>query len=262
MLDRRSRSPRSEVPSSTGPDEETVRIARKDFRRRRNAGRWRRARLLLAALLVLTLLAGAAWLLLASPYVTARDVRVSGLQTVSKARVERAADVPTGTPLARVDLDAVRARVESIASVRRAVVSRSWPHTVRIAVTERTPVAVIDQGSGLQALDSAGVPFGGYRSRPARMPLMRTAPGVKGDALAEGARVIASLPTDLSSRVDRIEVASVDRIRLVLRNGRTVLWGSAEDSAHKAEVLATLLPHVATSVTQIDVTVAGRPTTR
>lgn len=262
MVDRRSRTSRSEVPSSTGPDEETVRIARKDFRKRRNAGRWRRARLLVAALLVVVLVAGAAWLLLASPYVTARDVRVSGLTTVTKARVQRAAEVPTGTPLARVDLDAVRARVESIASVRRAEVSRSWPHTVRIAVTERVPVAVIDQGEGLKALDSAGVLFGGYQSRPKRLPLMRTEPDVKGDALAEGAQVIASLPTDISSRVDRIDVASVDQIQLVLRNGRTVLWGSADDSAHKAEVLATLLPRVGTSVTQIDVTVAGRPTTR
>lgn len=262
MLDRRSRTSRSEVPSSTGPDEETVRIARKDFRKRRNAGRWRRARVLVAAVLVVALVAGAAWLLLASPYVTAQDVRVSGLTTVSKARVEGAANVPTGTPLARVDLSAIQARVESVPAVRRAQVSRSWPHTVSIAVTERVPVAVIDQGNGLKALDSAGVLFNSYPSRPKGLPLMRTDPDVKGDALVEGAKVIASLPTGISSRVDRIDVASVDQIQLVLRNGRTVLWGSADDSAHKAEVLATLLPRVGTTVTQIDVTVAGRPTTR
>ena len=262
MLDRRGRTSRTPVPDSSGPDEETVRIARKDFRRRRNAGRWRRVRLLLALVLVLAVLAGGGWLVLSSPYVTAEGVEVTGLRTVAQSRVDRVAQVPTGTPLARVDLDAVRARVESIEAVRRAEVSRSWPHTVRIAVTERTPVAVIDQGEGLRALDSEGVLFGSYRSRPRGLPLVRTEPDTEGEALVEGARVIAALPASIARRVDRIEVTSVDEIQLVLANGRTVVWGSAQDSADKAQVLAVLLPRVGSQVRQIDVSVPGRPTTR
>ena len=40
------------VPTSTGPDEQTVRLARDDFRRRRRAGRLRRWRVVALALLV------------------------------------------------------------------------------------------------------------------------------------------------------------------------------------------------------------------
>ena len=40
-------------PPSTGPDEETVRIAHKDFRKRRLAGRWHRVRALVLAVLAL-----------------------------------------------------------------------------------------------------------------------------------------------------------------------------------------------------------------
>ena len=36
-------------------------------------------------------------------------------------------------------------------------------------------------------------------------------------------------------------VASVDEISLVLGNGRRVVWGSAEQSNQKAQVLAVLL---------------------
>jgi cell division protein FtsQ len=273
MLDRRTRSdqraarghrpwrPRASEapPPSAGPDEETVRIARKDFRKRRLAGRWRRVRLLVVALLLAALVAGTVWLVFFSSQVAARGVEVTGTRTLPQARVERAAEVPVGTPLARVDLDAIRARVEAIASVRRAEVSRSWPHTVHIAVTERTPVAVLNRGDGLQALDSEGVLFGRYGTRPQNLPLVRTEPDTPAEALVEAARVIDALPDRIAGRVDTLEVSSVDEIELVLTSGRRVLWGSAEDSAQKADVLAVLLKRPGQ---QLDVSVPGRPTTR
>jgi cell division protein FtsQ len=246
-------------PPSAGPDEETVRIARKDFRKRRLAGRWRRVRVFVVALLLAAMVAGSVWLVFFSSYVAARGVEVTGTQTLSAARITRSAEVPTGTPLARVDLDAIRARVEALASVRRAEVSRSWPHTVHIAVTERTPIAVLNRGDGLQALDSEGVLFGRYGTRPRNLPLVRTEPDTPGEALVEAARVIDALPSRIAGRVDTLEVSSVDEIELVLANGRRVHWGSAESSEQKAEVLGVLLKRPGQ---RLDVSVPGRPTTR
>jgi cell division protein FtsQ len=246
-------------PPSTGPDEETVRIARKDFRRRRNAGRWRKLRLVVLALVLALAVGASVWVVFFSSYVTAREVSVTGTTTLGDGRIERAADVPTGTPLARLDLGAIQARVEGIAAVRSAEVSRSWPHTVHIDVTERTPIAVIDQGDGLRALDDQGVLFGHYAKRPRRMPLVNAPPGTAEEALVEGGRVIGSLPPTIAARVDTVEISSVDKIQLVLGNGRRVLWGSSDDSTQKAEVLAVLLKRPGQ---QIDVSVPGRPTTR
>ena len=42
--------------------------------------------------------------------------------------------------------------------------------------------------------------------------------------------------------VDHVEVLTVDQITLVLRDERIVLWGSSDDSATKAEVLAPAAP--------------------
>ena len=245
-------------PPSAGPDEETARLASRDFSRRRHAGRWRRVRRVVLVLLLVAALSGSVWLVFFSSYVAARSVQVTGTQTLGESRVQRAADVPTGTPLARVDLDAIAARVESITSVRRVEVSRSWPHTVLITVTERTPIAVVDRGTGLQSLDSEGVLFGSHGSRPRGLPLVRTEPGTRSEALVEAARVVVALPAQIAARVEVVEVATVDEIELVLANGRRVLWGSAEDSDQKAEVLAVLLKRPGQ---QIDISVPGRPTT-
>jgi len=243
----------------TMTEEETVTLAGRDFTRRRWARRLRRARPFLYAALVLVIAGTGVWLVLFSTVLTLRDVSVRGNATMSSVRVESVAKAPLGRQLARVDLAAIRARVETIPAVRSVSVSRSWPDTVVIAITERTPVAVVDRGTALQAVDSEGVLFGRYSSKPDDLPLVQTEPGVKSEALAEAARVVSSLRPDIAARVDRVEVETIDRIRLRLAGGRTVMWGSAEDSADKAAVLAVLLEQEAA---EIDVSVPGRPTTR
>ncbi len=256
---REAKGTRGAPPPSAGPDEETVRIAAKDFRRRRHAGHWRRLRTLVLALLLVAVLSGSVWLVFFSSQVAVEGVEVTGAAGVGEARIKRTAAVPVGSPLARIDLEAIRARVESLPAVRRVEVSRRWPHTVRLEVTERTPIAVLDRGNGLQALDSEGVLFGAYDARPRGLPLVRTEPDTRTEALQETARVIDALPTRIAARLETVDVATVDEIELVLVNGRRVLWGSAEDSDQKAEVLEVLLKRPGQ---RIDVSVPGRPTTR
>lgn len=260
LLPRRSRH--TTVPTSTGPDEETVRIALGDLRRRRKRGRRRSVRRVALGVLVVGLLGALAWLVLLSPYLTARGVEVAGAGMAGEARVARAAEVPRGTPLARVDTDLLQRRVEAIPAVRHAEISRSWPHTLHVEVTPRTPVAVVERGEGLQALDAEGVVFGRYGTRPAGLPLVQPGQGVGREAVVEAAGVVDALPADVAGRTRTVEVGSVDEITLVLASGRRVVWGSAEQSGTKAEVLAVMLPQLPRGVDEIDVSVPGRLTTR
>jgi cell division protein FtsQ len=68
------------------------------------------------------------------------------------------------------------------------------------------------------------------------------------------------LPSDLAARVDHVEVQTIDQITLVLRDGRQVLWGSAEQSELKARVLPELLAAQRAQV--YDVSVPESPITR
>ncbi len=247
----------------TSGDDETVLIAGPDFARRRLRARLRRFRPLLYAAAVTALVGTGVWLLWFSSALEIREVEVTGNGTLSAARVEKVARAPLGEPLISVDLDAMEQRVEAIASVRSASVSRAWPHTVRIDVVERVPVAVVSRGVGLQAVDEDGYLFGSYASEPNDLPVIRTAPDVRREALAEAAAVIGSLRADIAAKVRHVDVQTVDRIVLRLKDGRRVTWGSADDSAQKAEVLAELLRATATTKPdEIDVSVPGRPTTR
>lgn len=240
------------------PQEPTVAInavGRRNFRRRRFRAGVRRWRAPILAVLVISLVAGAVWLLYFSDKLTTRDVSVQGNTNISAGRVKQVADVPLGGPMARLDVDAIRARVEGIAIIDSAEVSRSWPHTLSIEITERVPVAVVQRAGKSSNVDVDGVLFPGARGS---LPVIRTSEEMSVEALSQGARVAAALPEALRGRLAFIQVDSIDRIQLHLRDGRLVVWGSAANSQEKAEVAQALLER---KVRVVDVTVPGRPTT-
>jgi cell division protein FtsQ len=217
-------------------------------------------RYVVATLLVVALVATGVWLVFFSPQLSVRHVEVSGTDLLSTDRVRDAARVPEGEQLATVDLGRVRSRVAAVAEVESVDVTREWPDTVRITVVERTAVAVVRFGRSWRGLDAAGVAFRTYDRPPGNLPRVEATPSVLGDALSEAATVVGRMPAALARKVDHVEVETVDRITLVLRNGRTVQWGSSEESALKAEVLVKLLQ--AHPADHYDVSVPGNPTAR
>src|SRR4051812_45162584 len=99
-------------------------MARARRRRLRAAVRWA----VTAGVLVV---AGAlTWVVYGTSVLAVRQVKVVGVQLLDPGQVELAADVPPDEPLARVDLDAVRARVRAIPAVDRVTVKRGWPSTL------------------------------------------------------------------------------------------------------------------------------------
>lgn len=232
---------------------------RRAFTRRRWARRWLSWRRALLALLVVGLLGLATYAVWFSAWLRAEQVSVLGADQLSVSEVERVAAVPLDEPLARVDLGAVSTRVQSLAIVKEVDVVRGWPHTVEITVVERQAVAVVQIGTSLRGLDEDGVVFRDYKAPPADLPRVLTSSGASTESLREAAAVVSALPADLTPRVDHVSVATVDQIELALRDGRTVVWGSAEDSARKAEVLEVLLGQEASVY---DVSVPSNPTTR
>jgi cell division protein FtsQ len=54
-------------------------------------------------------------------------------------------------------------------------------------------------------------------------------------------QVLAALPAPLRARVASVAAPAPDAVTLHLRGGRTVVWGSAANSARKALVAAVLL---------------------
>ena len=182
------------------------------------------------------------WIVYGTSVLGVRDVHVVGVQALSAVDVQQAAAVPLNEPLARVDLDAVRTRVERLAPVDRAIVSRGWPSTLVVEVIERTPVAAVPTGKQFLLIDGAGVAYRTVAAVPGGLPMARlAAPGPHDVNTHAALTVLAALSNDLRAQLVAISVAAPARIQLELRKGRTVIWGDDTGNETKSQVATALL---------------------
>jgi cell division protein FtsQ len=237
----------------------STRRSRRRFARRQWRRRWLAWRYLLVLVLVLAIVGGGIYAVWFSKWLAVESIDVSGAETVSDSDIRARSGIDEGEPLVRLDLAAAERRIGALAVVRSVSVTRQWPHGVLISIQERVAIAVVEIGERLRGMDADGVVFRDYKKAPPGLPRVETPIGTTSAALKEAAKVIAALPQELSLLVDHVQVASVDQISLVLKDGRTVVWGSSDQSDTKATVLATLLASVQAQV--YDVSVPAKPVT-
>ncbi|GIG27900.1 hypothetical protein Cma02nite_05000 [Cellulomonas marina] len=211
-------------------------------------------------------LAAVAWVLLWSP-VLALDparVRVTGASTVVAVdQVDAVVAARSGVPLPRLDTVALRDELLDVPGVREVRVLRLWPHGLAVELVARQPAAAVPEADGgFVLLDTDGVQVGRVDDVPDGLPVVDVPVG-RPRVLAAVLRVLEGLPADLLAQVADVSAGTEDTVRLGLRDGVAVEWGSADGTALKAAVLATLRASAdAAGVTVYDVSAPTMPITR
>ena len=203
----------------------------------------RRRRWALAVLAIVTLLV-VSLVVVRSPLFDVDQVIVVGAARTGPDSVRDAADIRIGATMLSVDPTAVTRDVERLPWVAEASVSRDWPGTVRIEVTERAPVARADD----MLVDGAGRVLGPVESGD-DLPSVRT-----GDRPAVA--VLDAMPTTLRRQVARAASDADDDVDLTLYDGVTVHLGDQTNLRLKFGALEALLAQADRStIAIIDVTV-------
>lgn len=198
------------------------------------------------------------WLVTLSPVFRVHDVSVQGNELVSADDIRFAAMVVPDSRMITVDLDGIEARVAELPAVRGVEVSRDLPDTVIIDVTERTISFQRVEAGTFQWVDEHGVIFS-TSNEPVEGVLQAVTAGKDARVLEDVAEVVSHLPPELLSQVARVQAKAVDRITLEMEEGELVVWGSAEQSALKADVLAALM---SVDAKLYDVSAPSHPTTK
>lgn len=151
-------------------------------------------------------------------------------------------------------------RTCTLAPVREVQVTRSWPHTMDIRVSERTPAVAFAVNGGYMLVDSEGV---GYAEVPELPEGLLQAQGDAADpgVTAAVGRTLGTLPAEVRDRVRGVRATSAAEVVLELDEGRAVVWGGPEQPELKSEVLAVLLEHLPETEVY-DVSAPAFPTTR
>jgi cell division protein FtsQ len=184
---------------------------------------------------------GVGLLLYFTPIMSAREMAITGLVTLTQQEVEQAAAVPADTPLLQVDTDTVAERVATIRRVASARVQREYPSTLRITIVERIPLVVKDYPDGSHLFDRDGVDFATAPPPPGLPYLDAETPGPSDLPTKAALEVLTALRPEVAGQVSRIAAPSVAALTLTLVDGREVIWGTTDRTDEKALKLGALL---------------------
>jgi cell division protein FtsQ len=202
----------------------------------------RRRRVLGWALAAIALAVGVAYLI-RTPLFALSAVRVEGTRAVARAEVVEASQVRVGEPYLGLDLEAIRARVAALPRVAAVRVTRDYPSSLRITVTERLPVASVSAGSVYWLVAADGTVLDAAGRRPADLPYVASVPlpdGVgpgsrlpPGNELANALSALGGMAPKLRVLVAGVNARSLDSLEFTLKDGSRVLYGLAVDQPAK-----------------------------
>jgi cell division protein FtsQ len=202
----------------------------------------RRRRILGWALAALALAAGVAYLV-RTPLFGLSAVRVEGTQAVARDEVLAASQVRIGEPYLGLDLAAIRARVGALPRVAAVRVTRDYPSSLRIAVTERPAVASVSTGGIYWLVAADGTVLDSAGQRPTDLPYVAGVPlpaGVAagsrlapGNELANALTALGGMDRRLERQVAGVDARTLDSLEFTLEDGTRVQYGLAVDQPAK-----------------------------
>jgi len=144
-----------------------------------------------------------------------RDIDVQGAVYTDPEVLDQVVADLQGEPVLLVDTEAAERALEAVPWVERARVSTDFPHTVRIDIRERKPVATFQGGDGrFRVIDSQGRVLDVIDGQPIAYPLITgnhpdTARGqFAGAPYASAGQLVVALPPDIRRITQSIGVDS------------------------------------------------------
>jgi cell division protein FtsQ len=220
---------------------------------------------LAGALASLALLGGGWWWLRDSSLVAVRHVRIEGVQGPQAAQIETL--LRTGARrMTTMDFDAgaLRAAVVAFPVVERVQASMGFPHSARIRVVERPPVATLLAAGQRTALAGDGTALGAQlasSSLPVVHGSFSPVPGqrVSDASVLAAVRLLSAAPTPLARLVVRA-FNGPKGLTVAMRNGLWVYFGDATRPHAKWLSLARVLADPGSAGARyVDVRVPERP---
>ena len=201
-----------------------------------------------------------------SPALEVKNLQVQGNSLLTVEEAEAALAPLRGTPLTLIsDADAGELLADR-PEVEKVEVAAVPPSDLLVTITERVPVAVLQNGREFLLIDADGRQLKAVGERGAvALPLIDGgADAVNSEVFSTVTAVLAALPQNVLAQLDHASAETLDSVELKLANGQTVFWGSSDANAAKAKALEALLLVPATDppVQVFDVSTPNRPVTR
>jgi len=164
-----------------------------------------------------------------------KQIEITGAKHTPRAALASVTSAYTGTNLFKIDIARVQNDLRGLAWVSRIDIEKKLPDTLRINVTERTPVALVRNGERIQYVDERGVTFAELSPEVGDddLPLISNADGAE---LARAVAFVRALRTSdplLYSRVSEVHPIAPRGFALFDRELGALVYANADDVSSK-----------------------------
>lgn len=180
--------------------------------------------------------------LVLSPALLLRDIRVEGSSTVAEGAIQEALSVFYGEPLARISNERIAEALRPIRLIQAFETRIEPPGTLVVILNERQALGAVSRGGAFVVVDAAAVELWSQPGPPLDLPLILVEADRSSPSFEAVARVLLALPPEISGQVEGVTASTLDDVRFTMReSSHEVVWGSAERSREKARVLGPAL---------------------
>ncbi|MDN5344240.1 MAG: cell division protein FtsQ [Clostridia bacterium] len=232
---------------------------------------YRRRRQRLRRLLLFLLAVAACFYFIHSGFFSLTHIEITGNEHIPAEELENLAAVARGVNLWQVNTTAIAQRLATHPLVAGARVTRRWPRTLAIQITERTPLALLVQDGAFLLVDGSGVVMERVpRVGDLRLPLISglgkledAGPGRKVDhpGLQAALAVVQQIPAEDRSHLQEVIASSPLNLQLIWTGNIRVKFGDGQQVAEKLARLQEALQGLVgqEGIDYIDVSYAGPP---
>ena len=187
----------------------------------------------IVAVIVIAAVAGAVFWII--PVLRVNSIEVTGNERVSVEDVIEDSGVAEGDNLLRIDASGAARRIAQQSWVRGVTVSRHFPSTVDIAVTEREVVGYIEHDDSAHLIDHQGHAF--LIDTPPEEAVEIIGAVDDEDAVNAAVAAIATVPNEIRREIAALDVKESHAMELRLHDGRTIYWGVDDANEQKSAAL-------------------------
>lgn len=203
----------------------------------------------------------AAFLFINSTYFTVGSVIVEGNKYLSVEELYRAAGIPEKVNILRMDTTDIRDRLLRDLRVANVEVSRQFPSTIVIRVTERQPLAFVANAYGFVQLDKDGVVLAAMKSiKQVSVPIIT---GIRLGNIYVGDKVetssiksiltyLGALDESTLSQLSEININPSGELTVYTAQMITIRLGSGERMEEKANLTRDVLRDIGDKKAAVD----------
>ncbi|MBO8136629.1 MAG: FtsQ-type POTRA domain-containing protein [Desulfotomaculum sp.] len=192
------------------------------------------------------------YVLLQSPVFNVKKIEIIGREKIPREKIIELSGVVLGSNIFKLDLHSGEKKISLLPAVKNVEITRRFPSTIVITVTERRPVALLPVEEGFAELDREGIFLRKAEFIQSSFPVITggDVPGVKpgqkvrNNAVITALTVIDKLPAQLTKQLSEVHVDTKNEVTIYTINGIQGRMGMPENIRQKGSVFLKVLEQI------------------